>query len=268
MTSTSDLERARALLAEADAVLVLTGAGISADSGLPTFRGEEGLWKRYRPEELATPEAFARDPRLVWEWYGWRRSRVLEARPNPAHRALARWAGRRHGVTLVTQNVDGLHARAADEVEVPEPDLIELHGSLLRVRCTACPERYGQRQPVDATSVKTLPRCRGCGELLRPDVVWFGEPLPPEALGRALDRARRAEACLVVGTSARVYPAAGVAAAAVSTGARLVEVNPDPTPLTPHATVSLRARAAEAVPRVLNGGESLSHPPQEGGREG
>lgn len=247
----SEIHKARAALAHAPRVLVLTGAGISADSGLRTFRGKEGLWKRYRPEELATPEAFARDPRLVWEWYGWRRSTVMEARPNAAHLALARWAGRRSGVSLVTQNVDGLHARGAEDVGTSNVRSIELHGSLLRVRCTRCPERYGHREPVDAASPETLPKCRSCRGLLRPDVVWFGEPLPADALGEAMDRARRAGACLVVGTSARVYPAAGVAAAAVSAGARLVEVNTHPTPLTPHAVVSLRARAAEAVPSLL-----------------
>lgn len=257
----AEIERGREILARAAEVVVLTGAGISADSGVPTFRGPDGLWKNHRPEELATPEAFARDPRLVWEWYGWRREVVAGCRPNAAHHALARWALRRSGVRIVTQNVDGLHTLAGADAGAAGPPAahpIELHGSLFRVRCTACPERYPHRDPIDASSRETLPRCRECAGPLRPDVVWFGEPLPEEALLEAFARARRADACLVVGTSAVVYPAAGVAAAAHAAGAAVVEVNPDPTPLTRSATVSLRARAAEAVPGLLEVTEEVA----------
>lgn len=257
MSAEEERRRARDLLHGADEVLVLTGAGISADSGVPTFRGEEGLWKRYRPEELATPEAFERDPRLVWEWYAWRRRKVGPCRPNAAHLALARWARRRPGVRLVTQNVDGLHEAARREVAErdgegpPGSAPIELHGSLFRVRCTACGRRTPHREAVDASSAEALPRCGECDGLLRPDVVWFGEPLPSGVLERALEAARRADACLVVGTSAAVQPAAGLAVTAVRSGAGLVEVNPEPTPLTRLAEVSLRARAAPTVPALL-----------------
>lgn len=249
-----ELERARRLVGEAGRILVLTGAGISAESGVPTFRGKEGLWRRYRPEELATPEAFARDPRLVWEWYGWRRERIAAAGPNPAHLALARLALDRGGVRIVTQNVDDLHGVAAAEVaggRDPGPALpLELHGSIFRVRCTACAERYAHREPVDARSRETLPTCRHCGELVRPDVVWFGEALDERLLAEAFGEAATADLCLVVGTSAVVQPAASLPRVTLDNGGRIVEVNPEPTPLSALAEVSLRAPAAEAVPRL------------------
>ncbi|MBW3661092.1 MAG: NAD-dependent deacylase [Gemmatimonadetes bacterium] len=252
------MDRVRRSLAEAERVVVLTGAGVSVESGVPTFRGEEGLWRSHRPEQLATPAAFARDPRLVWEWYAWRRERVGGCRPNAAHRALARWALSRPGVLIVTQNVDGLHGDAAIEAagdRAPETAAwpIELHGSLFRVRCTGCGERRPHVAPIDTGSRASLPRCPDCGALLRPDVVWFGEPLEDRTIGRALAAARGCDACLVVGTSAIVHPAASVAVEAAHGGAVLVEVNPDPTPLSPLAGVSLRATAATAVPRLLGG---------------
>lgn len=251
------VERGREVLERARSVVVLTGAGVSAESGVPTFRGEAGLWRRYRPEDLATPAAFERDPRLVWEWYGWRREIVSRCRPNAAHRALARWATRRAGVTLVTQNVDGLHVEAALSEAGSEPRSsaawpIELHGSLFRVRCTACGERAGHRAPIDASDLASLPRCAACGGLLRPDVVWFGERLDAGALGAAFESARASRACLVVGTSATVHPAASVATAAVRAGATLVVVDPEETPLSRMADVELRAPAAPVVPRLLD----------------
>lgn len=243
------LEVARRILASAREVLVLTGAGVSADSGVPTFRGKGGLWNKHRPEELATPGAFARDPRLVWEWYAWRRRIVSDCEPNAAHLALARWAARAEGVRIVTQNVDGLHGAAARKAGTPP--VLELHGSLFGVRCTGCARRREDHGPIDASSRETLPRCEACGALLRPDVVWFGEPLPEETLAEAAAVAGRAEAALVVGTSAVVQPAAGLASAAARGGAPLVEVNPEPTPLSSLAAVSLRGRAAELVPAVV-----------------
>lgn len=261
------IARARELLTAAARVVVLTGAGISADSGVPTFRGPGGLWRSHRPEELATPEAFRADPRLVWEWYAWRREKVLGCAPNAGHLALARWARHRAGLTLVTQNVDGLHeaaarqlgdvtradaARQGDDVAGGDPALpLELHGSLFRVRCTACGLERGHRETIDAGSPETLPRCPACGGLLRPAVVWFGEPLPLAVLERALQAAARADVCLVVGTSALVHPAAGVATEALRAGAALIEVNPEATPLTRHAAVAIRARAADALPALL-----------------
>jgi NAD-dependent deacetylase len=253
--------RARDFIERAQRILVLTGAGVSAESGVPTFRGAEGLWKQFRPEELATPAAFARDPRLVWEWYDWRRRRVRECRPNAAHLALAALAlapGER--ARVVTQNVDALHAVATREVaatllalgpvaDVADP--LELHGSLFRVRCTACSARRRHVDPVDATSLDSLPRCESCGALLRPDVVWFGEPLDDAVLGEALERARTADVCLVVGTSAVVQPAASLAMVTKRAGGHVIEVNPEATPLTPFADVSIRSTAADAVPRIV-----------------
>jgi len=253
---TSAIERARALLAGSARTVVLTGAGVSAESGVPTFRGAGGLWKSHRPEQLATPEAFAHDPRTVWEWYAWRRGVVAGCRPNAAHRALARWGLAHDGVTLVTQNVDGLHHRAADD-EAADPDEaaraypLEVHGAIHRDRCSRCGHLSPGRSRIDTTSVETLPRCGTCSGLLRPDVVWFGEPLDADVLGAAFAAAERADVCLVVGTSAVVYPAAAVPEIALRAGAKVLEVNPDETPLSPVAAVAVRATAAEAVPALL-----------------
>lgn len=266
--SSQAIDRARALLAEARRVVVFTGAGVSAASGVPTFRGAGGLWRSFRPEELATPEAFARDPRLVWEWYALRRALVAECRPNAAHRAIARWAAaviaRGGSAVVATQNVDGLHQRAAAAAEaedrIPAAPVLALHGSLFATRCSRCdwraPEddRDGAHvagRPLDLTARETLPRCPRCGGLQRPGVVWFGEALDEGMIGAAYDAAARADACLAVGTSALVHPAAGIATAAARAGAAIVEVNADETPLTARATVSIRGRAAEVVPLVL-----------------
>jgi NAD-dependent deacetylase len=257
---TADRRNARDVLAAAKTIFVLTGAGVSAESGVPTFRGSEGLWKAFRPEELATPAAFARDPRLVWEWYDWRRRLVLGCRPNAAHVALATLAlesGRR--VRLATQNVDGLHAAAAHDVAAgiappadPGPALpLELHGSILRTRCTACDARRHHVEPIDTSSRDALPRCERCAALLRPDVVWFGEALDDAVLAAAVAAAGVSDACLVVGTSAVVQPAASLALVTKQHGGRIVEVNPEPTPLTSIADVSIRASAADAVPEIV-----------------
>ena len=252
-----DIARARALLEGARSILVLTGAGISAESGVPTFRGKGGLWHSHRPADLATPEAFQRDPRLVWEWYGWRRELIASSRPNPGHRALAGWTLARPGVTLVTQNVDGLHEAAAREAadgrEAAPALPIELHGSLFRVRCTGCQYRAHDRATVDASGPEALPHCPQCGALLRPDVVWFGESLDEALLESAFRAAETAEVCLGVGTSALVHPAASLPLATLRSGGHLVEVNPDPTVLTELATVSLRAPSGETLPGLLPG---------------
>ncbi len=256
MTHEPALERARSILEDASAVVVLTGAGVSAESGVPTFRGEGGLWRSYRPEELATPGAFARDPCLVWEWYAWRRQLVAECDPNPAHLALAELALSTPGrTTLVTQNVDGLHHRAARSVagaRVPDPAYpLEVHGAIHRDRCSGCAVRTEARAAVDVTSADALPRCAGCGALLRPDVVWFGEALDPEVIGAAFDAARHADLCLVVGTSALVYPAASIPDVTLEGGGTVIEVNLDPTPLTGRAEVSLRGEAGKLVPELV-----------------
>ena len=251
-----EIAAARAALARALRVVVLTGAGVSAESGIPTFRGAGGLWKQFKPEELATPIAFGRDPRLVWEWYAWRRETVRGCSPNAAHFSLARWALSRPGVTLVSQNVDDLHERAAAEVS-GDPDVarravpIRLHGSLFHDRCTRCRYR-AVGAGVDATSIETLPHCPECGGLMRPDVVWFGEMLPVRAVEAAFSAAGEAEACLVVGTAGAVYPAAGVAHAAKATGAAVVIVDPGPTDLDAIADVRLHGAAGDVVPRILD----------------
>ena len=252
----TDLERARRLVREASRIVVLTGAGISAESGVPTFRGPGGLWKSYRPEELATPQAFDRDPRLVWEWYAWRRSLVACCAPNPGHLALARLAlSGQAATTLVTQNVDGLHHRAATEVAGdadPAPAFpLEVHGAIHRDRCSACATLSDGILDVDASSAETLPRCERCGSLLRPDVVWFGEALDPEVIGAAFDAAREADLCLVVGTSALVHPAASVPDVTLQNGGAVVEVNLDPTPLTGRVDVSLLGTAGTLVPALV-----------------
>lgn len=256
-----DLERARGLVEAAERIVVLTGAGVSAESGVPTFRGAGGLWNSYRPEELATPEAFARDPRLVWEWYAWRRSLVAECEPNAAHLAIARLGLRRPGrTTIVTQNVDGLHHRAAraeagrsGAATSPEPAYpFEVHGAIHRDRCSECGERDDAPGPVDATSAGTLPRCAACGGLMRPDVVWFGEMLDPDVIGASMDAAREADLCLVVGTSALVHPAASVPDVTLNGGGCVVELNLEPTPVSSYATVSVLGEAGTLVPAVVD----------------
>lgn len=250
------LFRARAHVRDAESILVLTGAGVSADSGVPTFRGPGGLWKQRRPEELATPEAFSRDPRLVWEWYAWRQERIRACVPNAAHLALARLAWGHGRARIVTQNIDGLHADAAATLPVSgargNAMPLELHGSIFRVRCTSCASRTARREPIDATSVESLPTCPSCGELLRPDVVWFGEPLEPAALTEAFELAAAADVCLVVGTSAVVHPAARLATTTRAAGGHVIEVNREETPITSIASISLRGSAVEVVPGVVS----------------
>ena len=250
MSDVSDalLAEARARLGGEAEVLVFSGAGVSAESGVPTFRGEGGLWKEFRAEDLATPSAFARDARVVWEWYGWRRGLVARCRPNAAHRAIAarQALGR---CVVVTQNVDGLHAQASASPD--SDDILELHGSLYRVRCTGCGFKAAHREPIDARTRQSCPHCPACGQLLRPDIVWFGEALPEGALETAFARAAAAEACLVVGTSGRVEPAASIPRVAAQGGAYVVVVNPEPTPLDHFADAVIRGSAAEFVPKLL-----------------
>ena len=234
-------DRLRERLDRARRVTVLTGAGVSAESGVPTFRGNEGLWRRYRAEDLATPEAFRRDPKLVWEWYDWRRQLIAKCRPNAAHEAIALLERRSREFLLVTQNVDGLH-RLAGSVRI-----VELHGNLWRVRCV----REGKTsQNLDVPLPVIPPRCE-CGDLLRPDVVWFGEALPAEAMGAAHDFAEACDVFLVVGTSAVVQPAASLPVIARRHEAYLVEVNLEPTPLTAVAHESHHGKAAEILPILL-----------------
>ncbi len=218
-----------------------TGAGVSAESGIPTFRGAGGLWRNFRSEDLATPEAFARDPKTVWEWYEWRRELVRDAEPNAAHRAIAALPG----AVVVTQNVDGLHARAGAH------EVVELHGNILRVRCV----REGGTFDAPSAFDVIPPRC-ACGSLLRPDVVWFGEMLPDEAVARAMVAIRGADLLVVIGTSGVVYPAAGM----VSLHRGLsIEINPAATPLTTNCTYAVAAKAADVTPQLVDAIQEACH---------
>jgi NAD-dependent deacetylase len=223
-------------------VCVLTGAGISAESGVPTFRdAQTGIWASFRAEDLATPEAFADDPRRVWEWYEWRRELVRQAEPNAGHRALVELAQLVPRLTLVTQNVDNLHQRAGST------HVIEYHGNLLRDRCTAESVVAERAQ----FSITGLPECARCGELLRPDVVWFGEAIPARSMLAAEQAATDCDAFLAIGTSALVYPAAGLAERALRSGAAVIEVNLDTTALSPLADHVLRGASGALLPRLV-----------------
>lgn len=241
-----DAAAAAERLRDAGRVLVLTGAGISAESGVPTFRGPGGLWRDFRPEDLATPEAFARDPRLVWEWYAWRRELIAPLGPNAGHHALVSLEARTKEFLLATQNVDGLHAAAGSR------RLVELHGTIWRLACTGCSRVRDDDRRVPLPEIP--PRCQ-CGALLRPGVVWFGESLPEAAVTQAFEAAGTAEVVLVVGTSSLVYPAAALPRIARAKGAFVIEVNPEETPLTQVASVSLRGTAAALLPAIVGVGE-------------
>jgi NAD-dependent deacetylase len=237
----ADLEQARDWLARATRVAVLTGAGISAESGVPTFRGDGGLWKDHKAEDLATPEAFFKDPRLVWEWYNWRRELISKALPNAAHKALVQLAIQKREYTLITQNVDGLHDRAGSG------RMLKLHGDIWRMRCTVCGANWPDRR---ATLPKIPPHC-ACGGLARPGVVWFGEPLPDGMMKEAEHAAGAAEVFLVVGTSAVVYPAASLVPFAKQGGAKVIEINTADTGFTDFVDCALRGPAGELLPRLL-----------------
>jgi NAD-dependent deacetylase len=248
----TDLADLAARLSLARQVTALTGAGVSAASGVPTFRGPAGLWRQFRPEDLATPEAFARDPQLVWEWYTWRRSLVARCRPNRAHEVLAAWSRSMPGFTLVTQNVDGLHEAAGTR------DVVRLHGSIWHVRChAACPAGAQPWRNDFAPAAREIgsergaepPRCPHCGGLLRPDVVWFGESLDPVVLERAV-AAADCDVFFAIGTSAVVYPAAGLTHEARRRGAFTVEINPAATDASGGVDLALAQPAADALDAI------------------
>jgi NAD-dependent deacetylase len=229
-------------LRRAHRVAVLTGAGVSAESGIPTFRdAQTGLWAQFRPEELATPEAFRRHPCRVWEWYAYRRERATSVQPNAGHRALAELERCIGEFTLITQNVDGLHQRAGSR------NVLELHGNILRTKCFE--ENVVVTEWADSGEVP--PRCPRCGGLLRPDVVWFGEALPEAALEKARRAAAESEVFLSIGTSAQVYPAAGLIDEALAGLAYTVEINPDPTPYSHRVVHALSGPAGSILPALL-----------------
>ena len=237
----------QALLSAARSVCVLTGAGVSQESGIPTFRGADGLWRKYRAEDLATPEAFARDPRLVWEWYAWRRELLHRAQPNAAHRTLAalqkQWSAKPGQFWLVTQNVDGLHDLAGSR------NVIRLHGDFWLLRCIQC---GAERRDLTVPLHPFPPRCvrRDCSAMMRPGVVWFGEPLPEQEWRQAEIAAGSCDLFLVVGTSALVYPAASLPLLAKENGARLVEINPFPTMFSDVADLVIREKAVDALGKL------------------
>lgn len=229
-------------LSNATSVCVLTGAGVSAESGVPTFRGADGLWSKFKPEELANFNAFIRNPALVWEWYSYRKKVIKEVKPNPAHYALVALEQRVPDFTLVTQNVDGLHARAGSK------RILELHGNIQRSYCIDC--RAFANDIVLGVS-KEPPRCNHCGGLLRPDVVWFGEMLPESVFERALSAARRCDVFLCLGTSAVVYPAASLPFEALEQGAYVVEINQEYTDLSSRVQETILGKAGIIMPQLI-----------------
>ena len=254
--SEATVRDAAACVATAKRVVVLTGAGMSAESGVPTFRGQKGLWRSHRPEDLATLQAFERDPRTVWEWYNMRRATIARCRPNAAHLALAGFALRHPVTRIITQNVDELHCDAArqtaGDADPARAMPLQLHGSIFRDRCSMCAFKRDNRAPVDARTLASLPRCEECGALLRPDVVWFGERLGPGVIEEAFEWAGSVDLCIVIGTSGVVEPAASIASITRAAGGAVIEVNPEETPLTRVATISIRGRAVDTVGRILS----------------
>lgn len=234
-------DKLRTIINKSTRIVVITGAGVSAESGMPTFRGEDGLWRNYRAEDLATPAAFAADPKLVWEWYDMRRKIIHNCEPNPAHKVIAEMEEYFENFHLITQNVDGLHQRAGNN------RITELHGNLWRVRCN---EEEGKTFDFFEVPLKDIPPQCECGALIRPDVVWFGESLGPQNIEMANDKAQDCEVILVVGTSGIVYPAASLPFVAKQNGAYFVEVNLEPTPFTALTDYSAHGKAGEILPEL------------------
>jgi len=237
----NEIKRLQQKLREAQRVTVLTGAGISAESGVPTFRGEDGLWRNHNVMDLVTPYGFSRDPKLVWEFYNWRRDLINGITFNPAHKALVDLEAKIPHFTLITQNVDGLHLKAGSQ------NVLEIHGNLWKVLCTKC----GRIALDDASDMGALPACKACGGLLRPHVVWFGESLDYDLLQRAVDASRNCDVMLVIGTSAVVQPAASFSMEAKGSGAVVAEINLEMTPQSGKVDFSILGKAGEIVPKLV-----------------
>ncbi len=235
-------DQAAGLLRGGHSVFVLTGAGISAESGIPTFRGTDGLWKNYSAEQLATPEAFQRDPAMVWEWYHWRQSLIAKAEPNPGHRALVTLEQYYKRFLLLTQNVDNLHCRAGSR------NVLELHGNIFRAFCPECGQKV--EHGIDRRVIDALPRCE-CGGLLRPDVVWFGELIPADIWRASLTFLADADLALICGTSGVVWPAAMIPNIACERGLKTIEINLEKTAISGVVDVSIAGRTGEVLPELL-----------------
>jgi NAD-dependent deacetylase len=228
-------------LSQTKFLLVITGAGISAESGIPTFRGAEGLWKNYRAEELATPEAFERDPETVWQWYDWRRGIISNAQPNPGHLAIKELENMFDNFLLITQNVDGLHMRTGIK------NIVEIHGNLWRARCT----QEGKTSMLMDVPLKSVPPKCECGAILRPDVVWFGESIPSQALEHSFRVLEQCDSLIVIGTSGAVYPVASFPQTVKDNGGYVVEVNLEPTPISAIADASLYGNSGDILPMLV-----------------
>jgi len=253
------IEHGARLVAQSRRLVVLTGAGVSAESGIPTFReASTGLWARYDPQQLATVEGFLENPKLVWEWYSYRRTLVAGASPNPGHRALARLEQILPSLVVITQNIDGLHRRAGSS------RIIELHGNINRVKCFRGDEIYENWSDEDYKG-EVPPRCSKCNSFLRPDVVWFGESLPEREIGEAFYNTENCDLMLVVGTSGQVQPAASLPAAARHKGAKILEINPQPSGISFLADILLQAKSGDILPVLTEKAEKLK---ELEGREG
>jgi NAD-dependent deacetylase len=227
---------------------MLTGAGISAESGVPTFRGGDGLWSKFKPEELASMAAFIANSKMVWEWYNWRRELIAKVKPNAGHFAIAKLPRLLSKFTIITQNVDGLHALAGS------PDIVELHGNIHRSKCSDCGKPVPDDFPINPAAI---PSCSGCGGQIRPDVVWFGEMLDPDIIDAAFQEAERCDLFISVGTSALVHPAATLPVVAKRHGATLIEINLEPTPLSAMADIAIQGKSGDVLPLVVEDLELL-----------
>ncbi|TGK79926.1 NAD-dependent deacylase [Leptospira montravelensis] len=224
-------------------ILFITGAGISSESGIPTFRGEGGYWKTFKAEELATPEAFKKHPNVVWEWYDWRRGICADAKPNPGHLTIAKWQLASPSIHLITQNVDGLHPKAGSK------NLLEIHGNIFRARCTSCGENFSLME--EGINQPGLKYCPICESLLRPDIVWFGEGYDNKLLTKAWELSKAAQIVFVIGTSANVSVPANLALTAIRNGALGIEINPETTTLTPSMQFHFSAKSGEVLPEIF-----------------
>jgi NAD-dependent deacetylase len=236
-----DINELKKIIASSKRITALTGAGISAESGVPTFRGSGGIWRNYQVTDVATPQAFARDPELVWEFYNWRRDLISKITFNPGHKALVKLEKHVNDFTLITQNVDGLHREAGSR------RLLEIHGNLWEVKCTKCNLLTMDR----SQDMGELPKCSECGGLLRPNVVWFGESLDPDIIQKAIEASKNCELMLIVGTSGVVQPAASLAFQAKAGGAVVAEINIEQTPQSGQMDFVLTGKAGEILPMLV-----------------